>query len=364
MSKTPPPSSPTAAFALTEATNVREIANPQSMYRVYDEYAKLNEVVDQLGVKVSGVLAKQENEFLGAYRAHMYNVQRDLQALRAEVVEKENALTNNEQMQKLEEECEWYRKESLRLDGLLGESKKNEQFMKQKMSMLEDDRHWLAKQLKSAKKQNKLLRAEIELQLRDGTDANENMFEREPATALQNDNTSSLPQLPRPGQPSGVGPSMLASKSAATLLPTDTLLLQKELKQVKLQRDTEKKHAQQLRAEITNTKTGRKELEEFFLDCIEDVKKSIERRRRKATKNGKITSIQETLLQKPVELHDFMSQDRKVVVESLLSNDEVLSILFDSLFPAASVAKASSNNQLQVSEGDELTKLLELTNVS
>ena len=35
--------------------------------------------------------------------------------------EKDNALTNNEQMRKLEEETEWYRKESLRLDGLLEE---------------------------------------------------------------------------------------------------------------------------------------------------------------------------------------------------------------------------------------------------
>ena len=102
------PPSPTGAFALTEAAinDVSSIADPKSMSRVYEEYAKLNDVVDQLGMKVSGVLAKQENEFLGAYRAHMYNVQRELQGLKAEVLEKENALTNNEQMQKLEEEYE------------------------------------------------------------------------------------------------------------------------------------------------------------------------------------------------------------------------------------------------------------------
>ena len=79
-------------------------------------------------------------------------------------------------MQKLEEECEWYRKESLRLDSLLSQSKKTEKFMKEKMTMLEDDRNWLAKQLKGAKKQNKLLRAEMELQLRAGTDAHDDMF--------------------------------------------------------------------------------------------------------------------------------------------------------------------------------------------
>mmetsp|Transcript_14643 Transcript_14643/g.30052 ORF Transcript_14643/g.30052 Transcript_14643/m.30052 type:complete len:362 (-) Transcript_14643:6-1091(-) len=355
-----------SAFALTEATinDVASIADPKSMSRVYEEYEKLNEVVDQLGMKVSGVLAKQENEFLGAYRAHMYNVQRELQGLKAEVVEKENALTNNEQMQKLEEECKWYREESLRLDGLLGEAKKSEQFMKQKMSMLEDDRNWLAKQLKSAKKQNKLLRAEIELQLREGIDANDKMFEtRQPETGgmSESHNTSSLPALPRPGS-KNTG-KMFQSQSASVLLPTDTLLLQKELRQMKLQRDAEKKTAQELRASITEEKTSRKELEEFFLDCIEDVKKSIERRRRKVAMGGKMTAVQEALLQKPIELHDFMAQDRKVVVESLLSRDEVLSILFDSLFPAASV-NTMSNNQPQVSDEDDLATLLGKTGVA
>ena len=64
------------------------------------------------------------------------------------------------------------------------------------MSMLEDDRNWLAKQLKSAKKQNKLLRAEIELQLREGTDAKGEMFEGQtPHMTTDNDQTMSLPQL-------------------------------------------------------------------------------------------------------------------------------------------------------------------------
>ena len=44
---------------LTEAPNAQTIADPVSMARVRDEYSKLQDVVDQLGAKVSGVLAKQ-----------------------------------------------------------------------------------------------------------------------------------------------------------------------------------------------------------------------------------------------------------------------------------------------------------------
>ncbi|GMI16206.1 hypothetical protein TrLO_g12949 [Triparma laevis f. longispina] len=350
-------------FNLTEAPVKEGIANPALMKRVYDEYNKLNEVVDQLGSKVSGVLAKQENEFLGAYRAHMYNVQRDLQSLRAEVVEKENALTNNEQMQKLEEECEWYRKESLRLDGLLGQSKKNEVYIKEKMAILEDDRNWLAKQLKSAKKQNKLLRAEIELQLREGTDAKEEMFEGQTARMMDsrenNDHTTSLPQLGGVTNKSTGSAWMKKSQSAAALLPTDTLELQKELRAMKLQRDAERKEAQNLRAEMVSDQTGRKNLEEFFIDCIEDVKKAIDRRRRKAASN-KMTEVQEALLQKPIELHDFMALDRKAVVESLMSRDDVLSLLFDNLFPAR-VRNGNNQNNQDVSDDADIHQLLSMT---
>jgi len=332
---------------------------PRSMKKVTAEFDKLSSVIDQLGSKVSGVLAKQENEFLGAYRAHMYNVQRDLQALRAEVVEKENALTNNEQMQKLEEECEWYRKESLRLDSLLEDEKKKNEDMREETKLLTSERNWMAKQLRSAKKQNMLLRAEIELQLREGTDANEQMFAQQPATTGQVRESFDLPSpSPRPASHTAVMRSMKGSKSAAQLPSDNTKLLQKELRTVKIQRDATKKQAALLRATIVEESTGRKELEEFFLDCIEDVKKGIERRRRKAAGVGKLTEVQEVLLQKPVELHDFMSQDRKKVVESLLSRDEVLSMLFDSIFPAQE-GGGGNQSTVEVGDGDDLMTLLQ-----
>lgn len=40
-------------------------------------------------------------------RSHMYNVQKDLAALRQKVLEAEMALQKNEKVQKLEEDCEW-----------------------------------------------------------------------------------------------------------------------------------------------------------------------------------------------------------------------------------------------------------------
>ena len=272
-------------------------------------------------------------------------------------------MANNEQMKSLEEECEWYRRESLRLDSLLTESKKNERFMKEKMHMLEDDRNWMANQLKLAKKQNKLLRAEIELQLREGTDANEGMFAETTTTKTSNANvidttsnsnfgpttptsnmrqSASLPQVGLSRTSSNNNKQKMSksnflniSKSTGGLgkKTTDTFELEKQLKYMKFQRDNEKKANNALRASIVGNQSEKRELEEFFVDCIEDVKKSILRRRKKASSNGKYTEVQEQLLQTPIELHDFMAQDRIKVVQSLLARDDVLSVLYDKIFP-------------------------------
>lgn len=96
----------------------------------------------------------------------MYNVQKDLAALRQKVLEAEMALQKNEKVQKLEEDCEWcvcarivakysrglglsrrftyyvgvlcirYRSEAIRLDGFATAMKKDLKYMKDKLEVL------------------------------------------------------------------------------------------------------------------------------------------------------------------------------------------------------------------------------------
>lgn len=58
---------------------------PESMNRVRGLKQKLGTVVENLNDKVGAVLLKQRKEFLTAYRAHMYNVHKELEELRAKV---------------------------------------------------------------------------------------------------------------------------------------------------------------------------------------------------------------------------------------------------------------------------------------
>merc|ERR1719230_1751318 len=108
-----------------------------------------------------------------AYRKHNYALQEELQSLRNKVQEAENSLQKNDKIHKLEEERSWYRKEALRLDAFTTAMKKDLKYMKEKLESIEDDRNWLERQLKAAKKQNKLLRAELEIRLSGATQTQE-----------------------------------------------------------------------------------------------------------------------------------------------------------------------------------------------
>ena len=89
--------------------------NSDTMKRVSMLHGKLTGVVDTLSTKVSGVLQKQEKEFLQAYRSHMYNVQKELQQLRSRLDDAEMSLKKNDKIRKLEEARDWFREEALRL---------------------------------------------------------------------------------------------------------------------------------------------------------------------------------------------------------------------------------------------------------
>ena len=128
---------------------------------VKDEYKKLQLAINELGDKVSGVLQKQETEFLSAYRAHMRNVQKDFQDLRDDIDEKEKAIINNIKVKQLEKERDWYKKEALHLDQVLSKTKKREIELSEKVEELEEDRTWLSNQLKLIMKQKNILERKL-----------------------------------------------------------------------------------------------------------------------------------------------------------------------------------------------------------
>jgi hypothetical protein len=85
----------------------------------------------------------------------------------------------------------------------------------------------------------------------------------------------------------------------------------------------------------------RNELEGFFLECVEEVKKDVIRRRLqsanysvKKNTRGSAKTLNNDMEEQDPRLDQYTSTDKKKVIELLLSNENVLLFLYEKLFPA------------------------------
>ena len=133
------------------------------MKKVKDLHGQLQLTVGSLSDKIGILLKEKERNFLAAYRNHMWNVQKELQEAKIKVKEAENAVKNNNQVRKLKQERDWFQNEAIRLDNLVKELKEKLKEKNEEIKESIDDRAWIERQLKNAKKQIKILRAELDL---------------------------------------------------------------------------------------------------------------------------------------------------------------------------------------------------------
>ena len=334
---------------------LKTIYQPQGYGNVQDLHGKVTHIVQNLSDKLGMVLKKQEKDFLSAYRAHMYNVQKELQNLRSKVDEAELAMKKDAKIVGLQKERNWFRKEALRLDGFATNIKKDLKFMREKLVTIEEDRNWLEKQLKASKKQNKLLRAELEIRLSstpvhtpiDDPRAMSPMF---PPTS--DSNRRSMTTTPsmgfRKNDNSNRGMNRNASYNpnrksiGQEKLIKENKEKKEEIRMLKRQLKNAQNEMIKMRAADVGGQQERSSLEELFLRCVDTIKKDVERRKANPSTGFKPTQLARKdshgasnngRVSPPIKLNQFTQMDRRRVIEELMSKDEVLAYLYDALFP-------------------------------
>ncbi|ETK82809.1 hypothetical protein F441_12139 [Phytophthora nicotianae CJ01A1] len=350
-----------------QISNTNVIDEAPAMAIVRQKHAQLHDVVGSLSEKISSVLARQERDFLAAYRAHMYNVQKELHEMREKIHRNETVENKSEKIKKIEDERDWYRKEALRLDAFTTTMTKDLKYMKENLESIEEDRNWLEKQLKACKKQNKLLRAELDVRL------------AVPGNNSASDSTRVFPSFDRSGS------KILKHRGSQELLTTAHGLPQLNLDVTSTSHEREEKLKKQIRTlkrelqhksnELVAIKrqqrllkrdesTGQSLLEQFFLQCVSSVKEEVSRRRdcRPSSVKGQRGGRLMEKARQPkfdVELDDFTPNDRVRLIERLLAHDEVLSFLYNQLFPTEKPAvntDALEMNWTSQPSGQELQK--------
>lgn len=114
---------------------------------------------------------------------------------------------------------------------------------------------------------------------------------------------------------------------------------------VKAQLDYERKNSRNLKMEKAIYYTKRNELEELFLECIDEVRKEISRRKsitlakannlnQSMNKNkSKSSRTKDDSLDAAIKSGDFTAADKRKVIDLLMSNENVLLFLYEKLFP-------------------------------
>ena len=138
------------------------------------------------------------------------------------------------------------------------------------------------------------------------------------------------------------------------------------IKHLKNQIDNEKKYARSLRADKVNFMTQKNELEEFFLQCIEEVRKDIVKRKtisssysnkrantglRKSTSTASMPRSEAAAVEANAKLDNFTATDKRKVIELLMSNENVLLFLYEKLFPVSNLSQQSTQSRGQTAGG-------------
>lgn len=128
------------------------------------------------------------------------------------------------------------------------------------------------------------------------------------------------------------------------------------IKDLKFQNEKEKLRTKKLQADKTNENTEKNDLESLFVDCIEEVRKDIMKRRLKSEIINKKKMVQldknseearefeESLLRlaqlakSKIKLSDFTVRDKCNLLDLFVNNEKTLLKIYEALFPHRAAA--------------------------
>lgn len=330
---------------MTEPEPVQE---PHNMKKVRDLHGQLQDTVSNLSTKITVLLREREKDFLAAYRHHMYNVQKDLQEAKRSVKKAKDDLRNNDQIKKLKKERDWFRNEALRLEKMSKTQEKEIGSIQTKFNTLREDRVWFEKQLKIAKRQNKILTAELGMQLHRGA---ENMQQQQqqnrPQTTGSADDATEGNRSPSPegfsgplsveGRATG-GRLSMNSTDGLTQINDTVSDLRHTIEELKDKLRDAKRKNRNLQAVVNHhNKSG--EYEALFMECVDEVKGEAARRRekllmsqRRSRRDAGIVELHDIKTIAKQELSQLTTSDKKKIIEALLHREEIFPHLHALIF--------------------------------
>jgi len=321
-----------------------------SMSRLRSEHKLVLERVNSLKANTASVLAEQERDLLRAFRARLYDVQIELERERSR--KDDGALEWIEKSRSLSKELDWSREEALRLDRLNQSLTKESSRLKTQLASYEDDRELLVRQMLALKKENARLKRVAE---EGGT-----------AAVLSGAVAGAGHRAAKPGGHEGL--ELMGDLGEGTAANSESMASRQRLKEVlarqseseararetisRLKRllEVERRNLRAVRMAHARDLQSRTELEGLLRACTDDVVREIANHR--AAVNGSAPPPPGVPVSRDVAVASMAAADRERVLELLLSQERVVTLLYQQTFPPRPIESDATLIEAIAESGD------------
>lgn len=132
-----------------------ETTQQENILRYYEQLS--NHLVD-LDVKLNGVIARHEKDFLSAFKTLMHQVQKEMKELRMKSDEQALMVQRDTVVKELQESLEWFKNEALKLSDMYTKLKEEHEIVKRQNVLITEHNEFLEQKIKGLKRKHNTLK--------------------------------------------------------------------------------------------------------------------------------------------------------------------------------------------------------------
>ena len=138
-------------WCIQDRRNSKPSNSAQDNIEIY--FKQLDAQVGTLDTSIDRMLFKHEQDFLSAFKSHMHEVYQQLSDLKKQYTEEDNKFRRQANLASVTASLEWFQTESVKLNELVVDLRREVEKWKSKALANEDERKFLEHQLKLSKKE-------------------------------------------------------------------------------------------------------------------------------------------------------------------------------------------------------------------